>query len=120
MAFTDPQSVTIGGTAHTLPRTSSGASSGTFSKDDGSVVEFVSHTYGKRNRRMIKLSTSKIAADPFIPSQNAKVMMEAYVVVNSPISGFTVTEQKDLVVALATYLTASTAANTLKLLGGES
>lgn len=62
MAFADPQSVTINAVAQSLARTASGVNTGSFTKDDGNVALSVQHTYGKRTRRQMRLTTRKIAA----------------------------------------------------------
>jgi hypothetical protein len=46
--------------------------------------------------------------------------MSVYVVVDVPIQGYTVVEQKQIVDALTAYLTASTGARVTQLLGGEN
>jgi hypothetical protein len=46
--------------------------------------------------------------------------MRCYVVVDTPVNGFTVTEQKYLVDALSAYLAASSGAKVTQLLGGEN
>ena len=120
MAFADPQSVTINAVANSLPRVSSGVNSGSFSKDDGTVKLDVSHAYGKRTRRTIRLTHSKIAPDPLVSAQNIKYSMTAYVVVDVPVTGYTIAEQKQIVDALTAYLTASSGARTTQLLGGEN
>lgn len=120
MAFADPQTVTINAVAQTLARTSSGVNSGVFTKDDGSVKETVSHTYGKRTRRMIRLDHKKIAADPLQPSTNTQFSMSCYLVADVPLTGYTVVEQKQIVDALTAYLTASSGARVTQLLGGEN
>lgn len=121
MGFSDPQSVTINAVANSLPRTSFGVNSGTFQKDDGLVKLSVSHSYGKANtRRVIRLDHSKIAADPLQASINVKLGMSAYLVVQTPPAGYSITEAKQIVDALTGYLTASSGARTTQLLGGES
>lgn len=122
MAFADPQSVTIATVANPLPRIGSGQNTGTFSKADGTVKLSVSHQYGKRTRRQARLDFSKIAPDPLISSTNIKYSMSAYVVVDVPVTGFTIDEQKTIVDALSAWLaTGAGAANiTTKLLGGEN
>jgi len=117
--FADPQSVTINAVAQSLPRTSAGVNTGTFKKDDGNVVLGIAHQYGKRTRRTVRLDFSKVAADPLISAQNARYSMSAYVVVDVPITGFTVVEQKQIVDALTAYLTASSGSKVTQLLGGE-
>lgn len=120
MSYADPQSVTINSVAHSLPRTSSGVDTGSFTKDDGNVKLTVSHNYGKRTRRTIRLEHSKIAPDPLISSTNIKHSMTTYVVVDVPVTGYSVVEAKQIVDALTAYLTASSGGNVTKLLGGEN
>jgi hypothetical protein len=120
MAFADPQTLTINAVANPLPRTSSGTNNGAFTKDDGTVRLSVSHAYGKRTRRTIRVEHSKIAADPLISAQNIKYSLSAYIVVDAPVTGYTVAEAKQIVDALTGYLTASSGARTTQLLGGEN
>lgn len=120
MAFGDPQSVTIAGTAVSLPRTGSGTNSGSFTSNDGLVKMTVSHSYGKRIRRSLRLEHSKIAPDPLIASQNIKYSMTTYVVTDTPVTGYTVAQAKEIVDALVAYLSSSTGARVTQLLGGEN
>lgn len=120
MAFADPQTVTVSGTARTLARTSSGANTGGFTSSDGLTALSASHSYGKRVRRVIRLDDSKIAADPLLAGINVKAQFSTYLVVDAPVTGYSVTEQKAEVDAFLAYLTAATGAQILKLLGGES
>jgi hypothetical protein len=120
MSYADPQSVTINAVATSLPRTSSGINSGAFGTADGLVQLNVASSYGKRTRRTIGLTQSKVSADPLVPSQNVRSLMKCYLVVDVPVNGFTVTEQKYLVDALTGYLAASTGAKVTQLLGGEN
>lgn len=120
MAFADPQSVTINAVANSLPRTSSGIASGVFTKDDGNVVLSVSHAYGKRTRRALKLTHRKIAVDPLISAQSIVYSTSVTLVVDTPITGYTVAEAKQIVDALTAYLTASSGARVTQLLGGEN
>jgi len=119
MAYSDPQTVTIGSAA-TLPRTGSGVGTGTFSKDDGTIQLSVSHQNGKRIRRQARVSLSKISADPLLTNVNVRLSASAYIVVDVPNQGFTLAEQTQLITGLTTWLTASTNANAIKLLGGEN
>lgn len=121
MAFSDPQSVTINAVANSLPRISSSENAGIFQKDDGNVKLSVSHNYGKRVRRTIRLDHRKIAADPLITGNNNVFSMSAYLVVDIPRdAGYTVAEQKQVVDGLTAYLSASTGARITQLLGGEN
>lgn len=118
--FADPQSVTINAIANSLPRTGQGVSEGNFSKDDGTVKLKISHLYGKRSRRLIRLDHRKIAADPLATGYNKEYAMSAWLVVDVPTVGYSVTEQKQVVDGLTAYLTASSGAKVTQLLGGES
>jgi hypothetical protein len=118
--LTDPQTVTINAVANTLPRTSSGVNSGAFQKDDTTVKLDVSHQYGKRSRRLVKLTHSKIAPDPLISSTNIRYSMSVNLVVDVPPTGYTVAEAKQIVDALTKWCTDSSGANITKLLGGEN
>lgn len=119
MAFADPQTVTINAVANTLPRTGSGPSQGQFQNSDGTVKLTISHASGKRNRRTVRIDYSKIAADP-LTAENVEFSMSTYVVVDTPLRGLSVTEQKQIVDALTAWLTASSGGNVTKLLGSES
>lgn len=120
MAFSDPQTITINSIANTLPRTSSGVNSGIFTKDDGNVKLTASHAYGKRTRRTVRIDHSKIAPDPLISSTNIKYSMSAYLVVDVPVTGYSIAEQKQIVDALTAWLTITSGSNATKLLGGEN
>jgi hypothetical protein len=80
----------------------------------------VSSQYGKRTRRTLKLQHSKIAADPLLAGQSVPVSMSCYIVSDTPLTGYTVTEQKAIIDAFTAYLTASTGARVAQLLGGEN
>jgi len=119
--FADPQSVTINAVANSLPRTSVGNNSASYTKDDGLVKLSISHsTSGKRTRRLIKLDHAKLAADPLTAGVNVKANVQTYLVMDVPEVGYTIAEQKQIVDALVAYLAASSGANVTKILGGES
>lgn len=121
--FADPQSVTINAVANSLPRTitgQEGVASAQYTKDDTTVVLRIAHQNGKRKRHNARLDFTKLAPDPFIPSQNVQLSMSAYLVVDAPVAGFTVVEQKQIVDALVLWLSATSGANTTRLIAGES
>lgn len=119
MAFADPQSVTINAVANSLPRISSGVNTGAFRKDDATVALSVSHQYGGRTRRQVRLDHNKVAPDVFT-SDNTMYSMSAYLVIDVPKTGYTLAEQKQIVDGLTAYLTASSGAKVTQLLGGEN
>jgi hypothetical protein len=121
MAFSDPQSVTVtSGGATSVPRTGSAAGAGTFLSNDGTVKLSVANTYGKRTRRVARIDLSKIAPDPLISSNNIKYTGSVYLVVDQPLTGFSVAELQTLVTGLTSWLTASSGAHITQLLGGEN
>jgi hypothetical protein len=120
MAFSDPQSVTIGADTISLPRVSSGSGNGGFSSADGATALTIQNAYGKRIRRTIALTTKKLTSDPLVPSNNVAVNMMGRVILDVPVQGFTPQEQVDALVALFTELTKATNANLLKFVGGEA
>jgi hypothetical protein len=119
MAFSDPQSLTVGSTATSLPRTAFGENTGAFTSADGTLKLSITHRNGRRQRTEIRVDHSKVAADPFVPNVNQKVGMSAYLVADRPPQGYSATEVKQIVDALTAYLTASTGANVTRALGGE-
>lgn len=119
MSYADP-SVTISGTTTVLPRTSSERNAGGFTSPDGSISMSVSHTYGRRTRRVIRLNHSKISADVLIPTQNVKSNMSTYLVADVPVNGYTTVEAKAVVDALVAFLTATSGSKVTQLLGGEN
>lgn len=120
MALPDPQSVTISGTATSLPRTGFTNTSGTFASADGAISETVSHQYGKRTRHLIRLDHSKVAADPFTSGINTKYAASVYIVVDQPNVGYTSAELKAVVDGFLAQLAASSGTLITRILGGES
>jgi hypothetical protein len=118
----DPQSITINAVANSLPRLSTGTNTSVYQKDDGTIKLTITHTYQKtKNRRLVKFEQKKISSDPLVTAQNAEYRQVAYIVMESPVTiGFTVAEQKDFVVGMADWLKASTNANTIAVIGGQS
>jgi len=120
MAFTDPQSVTISGTAISLPRVSTGVGTSEYRSADGLVALSASNSYGKRTRRVLRLDHAKITADPFIPTSNTKVSMSNYIVFDVPVAGYTNAEALAVYAGFKAAYTATSDALITKLLGGES
>jgi hypothetical protein len=120
MAFSDPQSVTVSGSAISLPRTGSGVGAGTFGSNDGALSMDVRHTSGKRTRRTIGLVSKKYAEDPARPEQNIPVSATVRLTVDVPPQGYTPADVEAILVGFFANLTASTNANIKKLLGGEN
>lgn len=120
MAFADPQSITISGTAISLPKTSTGNGNGEYTSADGLVKLTAANTFGRRTRRVLRLDHAKLTADPFIPAQNTKVSMSNYIVFDVPVAGYTNAEAKAIYDGFKATFSASSDLLITKLLGGES
>lgn len=118
--FSDPLSITVGASTHSLPRTGSGMGTGSFTTPDGTLAIDVTHQQGRRRRSTIRLSSNKISSDPLIPSQNSRSSASVYLVANTPLNGYSAVEIQDLVKALVAYLSSSTYAPVTKFVGGEA
>jgi hypothetical protein len=117
--FADPQSVTVAGSAKTLPRVSMGELTGQFRSSDGAYNLTVKHNQGRKDRSVVRLDSKKLGANPLDPTKNLPYTASVYTVVEAPAGGqgYTSTEVEDLVKAHAAYLTA---ANITKIVGKES
>lgn len=124
MSFTDPLSVTISAVTTPLPRVGDAdgnVDGSVYQSADGLIVVTASHqTGGKRTRRLIRIDTNKITADPFRPAENVKVGMSNYLVFDLPPAGYTNAEAQAVYTGFKTMITASSDLLITKLLGGES
>lgn len=113
----DPQSVTVNAVAISLPKTSAGPSQNVYTSADGKTVMTTKQNItSARFRREVRLSQTKIAADP-ISSVTKEAGFSVYFVVDEPRSGvFTDIEIGYVIDALKTWLSS---ANYNKVLGGE-
>jgi len=120
MSFPDPIVIAYNSTAVSLPRVSSGPSSGAFKTADQTYGLSVQHAVAKRVRHTARVDLSKVAADPLQPATNRPYSMSSYIVMDVPLFGFTNAEVKLLVDSLTSFLTVSSGANVTKIIGGES
>lgn len=116
----DPQSITLAGTATSLPRTAVTPTGAVYSTPDSSIKFDVLHNYGRRNRHMVRIKSDKIAADPLLAGNNRRLSTSVWLVVDVPPEGFSTADQVGLIKALSDWLTASSNANATKVVGGES
>lgn len=121
--FNDPQSMTLGGSAKSLARmgVANPDRLGKFRTADGAYeVQLRQNQTSKRFRREAVVTFTKNATDPFtaeVTQQSASLI----VAFDEPkVVSFTDAELVDCLTGLTTWLSASTNANALKLLGGES
>jgi hypothetical protein len=116
--LTEPQAVTIGGTARSLVKTETDRTRSVFTDRANGVRLETSQSNGNRRRSLVKLTLNKIAADP-ITAVNSDISTSVHLVIDAPRVGFTDTEIKDEAVALLNWFTASTNANLIKVIAGE-
>lgn len=122
MSFADPLSITIGGVTTSLPKTSVEGDKTEYTSGDGTIKVSVDHDYksGGRTRRVLRVDTAKVSADPFKPDQNVTRTMSFYIVFDTPPAGYTAAEQLAVASGLIALMTATSNAALVKLLGGES
>ena len=117
--FSDPQSVTISGSAKSLPRTSSTDNGARFATSDRNHRMSVVHSYGRRQRHTIRIEVDTTTANPLISGQNVLQSMSTYLVVDVP-NGYDTAAAKAVVDGFLANLSATSGANITKLVGGES
>lgn len=116
--FSDPQSITVNAVAQSLPAISRNTDSSVYQKDDGLYKMTIGHQYkAERNRFTIRVDSEKIAADPLVSANNRVYSASVYIVMDEPVVGYSNAEIKDIARALVDWCTA---ANLLKVLGGET
>lgn len=118
MALADPQSVTIDGTAFSLPRLPGQAGRQPYTSSDGMTSLVILQSNGKRKRSAVRIEKRKVVTDP-ITGLSSYGDAAVYVMFDRPLVGFSNDELAKIFVGLSAALTASTNALTLKVLGGE-
>lgn len=122
--FSDPITFKVDGGDQPHTRTALGAGVGEFSWTDpatGQVARKVTvkqTTTTKRFRREVRVANSHISPDP-LTSNNAEIGMSVYLVIDEPRYGYSDVQLQNAVSDLASFLTSSSGANTLRVLGGE-
>lgn len=121
MALADPQSLTIDGTTHSLPRVSVTPNSGTYQNSEGTVtVTVTQHATKKgRERGSFRVDFSKVSPDPFLPAQNTRKGMSATVAFDVDPTGFSDAEAKKVLEGLLAELSKTSGALIGRLLGRE-
>ena len=117
--FSDPQSVTISGSAKTLNRTASTADGGKFSTADRAHKLDIVHSYGRRHRHTARFQADTLVANPLVSGQNISQSVTLYLTADAP-PGYDTATLKAIMDGFLANMTASTGANLTKLIGGES
>jgi len=116
--FTDPQSVTVSGSAKTLNRLSSTETGGRFGTADRAYKMSVAHQYGRRDRHTARLQVDSLVANPLVSGQNINQSVSLTLTFDAP-PGYDAATLKAIADGFLANLTASTGANLTKLIGGE-
>lgn len=117
--LTDPQSITVNGVAISLPRTSEVGNYADYTaSNDSASLRILQSKSGKTRRTAVVFRQNKIAADP-LTAINQRIASQVSITFTSPIDGFTITELANQFLGLSSALSASSAANLVKILGGE-
>lgn len=114
IAFTPDESTPV-----SLPRTSAGQDWAEYTSADGLLVLRVQHQYGTRRRRLIKVTTTKVAEDP-ISGYNAEISASVHVVIDEPKWGFTDAELQGLCFGLSTFFADGTPDYIDRIVAGEA
>lgn len=121
LALPDPISITIGGSAKTLPRVNTGNKSSDYLAADSLVALKAATTNGKtRNTRVISLKQTKMSADPYKPAEFVKDSLIVNLTTNEPLTAFDLTERVAAVKSLCAMIQASSYAILTKWLAGEN
>jgi hypothetical protein len=117
MAFPDPISVTIGGTATSLARLGMTLNEGSFADTTGVTSAVITSDNKNRYHRSMKLRADEIVVNPSIPDQNMAVSYQAVVSINFPKNGYDKTKVVNYLKALAAFI--GTGTNADKLVEGQ-
>lgn len=114
--FSDSQTVTIATVGYPMPRVSFGDRKGIFEDVAGNRLS-LSHTFGRRNRHVVRFDHTKVAADPLLDGVSKPYSMSVQLLIDIPPVGYSVTEQLNNTLGVVGWCTS---ANLTKVIGGES
>lgn len=115
--YSDPITVTVATVAKSLAKVGSSLNQSVFRTADRAYQFTITQTSGRRNQARVRLDNNKVVTDPLASDRNIPVGMSVYTVVDTPLTGYSVSEVKDQIIAHADWL--KTAGNADKLVGGE-
>lgn len=121
MALSDPQSITVAGSAKSMPNVTRGNFQATYQTSDENWLLSVSHQKigsktDQRIKTTVRFSQRKVVVDP-LSSENDYGFNNWTISNERPIVGFTATEVADQITGLKTWLDATMIG---KLFGQES
>lgn len=116
--FSDPQAVTVSGSAKSLNKTSATETGGKWSTPARDYLMSVAHQYGRRYRHTARLQYDSLVASPLVSGQFVNSSMTVLVTVDVP-PGYDTATAKAVAEGFLANLSASSGANITKLIGGE-
>jgi hypothetical protein len=116
--FSDPQAVTVSGSAKTLNKTVATESGGRWATAARDYFFSVAHQYGRRHRHTARLQFDSLVASPLVSGQNVNQSMTVLLSVDLP-PGYDTATAKANVDGFLANLSATSGANITKLIGGE-
>lgn len=90
--LSNSQTVTVGGTAHTLERTSMGDKTGAFEKKAAGLRLSVRNSSGKRNSVVVRLDKDIVGPDVFLTGVSKPYSMSVSLVINTPAVGISASD----------------------------
>jgi len=122
MSLADPQTITINAVPQSLPRVFSEGNEAAYQSADGLWRLSLNHNLVKqgRTRHLVRFDHAKLTPDPFKSSENVRVGMAVYTVIDVPPAGYTNVEVMQVYTGYKTLLAATSDAVVTKLIGGES
>jgi len=117
--FSEPQTVTVSGSAKALNRTGTSPEGAAYATADRAHRMNIVHSYGRRTRHTVRFIQDTLVANPLVAGQNVSQSMTVLLTVDTP-TGYDVAGAKAVVDGLLANLSATSGANITKLVGGES
>lgn len=104
MSFADPLSITVAGSAKSMPRVQNQGLRSVYKTNDTKFTLTISHQEsGTRVRSLVRVDQHDIVPDP-LTSVNAWEDMSIQIVFDRPLTGFTSTQVNDLFAAIKTAM----------------
>ena len=105
MALADPQSVTISGTAISLPRVLTGTEEGKFVAADGLTTVYSAPTInGRTKRQSVRITQKKVMADPLVSTTNVLKGITITVNVSRELDGYSDADAKKVLTGFLAWI----------------
>lgn len=103
-----------------LDRISTSLNTSVYANVDKGLKLTISHTYGKRTRRVVRLEHTKIVADPLVSTVSRPVSASVTFTVNLPEFGYSADDALILFTLLGGQMGVGTPTMGAKLIGGQN